>query len=169
MAYKQKRPFRSISILVPLNTPATLKMRQCNKELFHLLRRLRYSLHRGNGNTFYRIEPQDAPPTMPHGAYQLHAQLQMKMDAFLHSAPWEEFISRMRAESLASAVYQVEHKTNGEDVLLPPIGIYGPPPQSLTLPIPGNGTKIDLYHTPCFARQMLTAAVDTPVAQYPVE
>ncbi len=169
MTNKQTRPFRSISIIVPLNNPDTQENRQRNKKLYYLLRWLRYSLHRVNGNTFYRIEPQDAPPAMPHGAYRLHAQLQMKMDAFLHSTPWVELISRLRAESLASAVYLVEHKTNGEDAVLPPIGIYGPPPQPLTAPFSMNGTEIDLYHTPFFARHMLTTAIDTPVAQYPIK
>ena len=166
---KQTRPLRSISIIVPLNSPDTQEKRQRNKKLYYLLRWLRYSLHRGNGNTFYRIEPQDAPPTMPHGAYRLHAQLQMKMDAFLHSAPWEEFISRIRAESLASAVYLVEHKTNGVDVTLPPISIRDQHPRPLTLPIPMEGTEIDHCHTPHFARQMLTAPLDKPVNKYPVE
>lgn len=169
MPDKQTRLYRSISILVPLNPPASQENRQRNKKLYYLLRWLRYSLHRGNGNTFYRIKPQDAPPTMQHGAYRLHAQLQMKMDAFLHSAPWEEFISRMRAESLASAVYLVEHKTNGVDVTLPPIGISDQHPRPLALPIPMEGTEIDLYHTPYFARQMLTAPLDKPVEEYPVE
>ena len=169
MTNKQTRPFRSISILVPLNPPASQEKRQRNKKLYYLLRWLRYSLHRGNGNTFYRIEPQDAPACMPHGAYRLHAQLQMKMDAFLHSAPWEELISRMRAESLASAVYLVEHKTNGEDIALPPLRICGPAPQPLKLPDAMPGTEIDLCHTPYFARQMLTAPLDKPVEEYPVD
>ena len=166
---KQTRPFRSISIIVPLNNPDTQEKRQRNKKIYYLLRWLRYSLHRGNGNTFYRIEPQDAPACMPHGAYRLHAQLQMKMDAFLHAAPWEEFISRMRAESLASAVYQVEHKSNGEDVALPPLRIGSLHPRPLTLPIPMEGTEIDHCHTPHFARQMLTAPLDKPVEEYSVE
>lgn len=169
MTNKQTRPFRSISIIVPLNSPDTKKNRQRNKKLYYLLRWLRYSLHRGNGNTFYRIVPQDAPACMPHGAYRLHAQLQMKMDAFLHSAPWEEFISRMRAESLASAVYQVEHKTNGVDVTLPPISISDQHPRPPTLPMTMENTEIDLYHTPYFARQMLTVPLDKPVEEYSVE
>ena len=169
MTNKQTRPLRSISIFVPFNSPDTKKNRQRNKKLYYLLRWLRYSLHRGNGNTFYRIEPQDAPACMPHGTYRLHAQLQMKMNAFLHSAPWKEFISRMRAETLASAVYLVEHKTNGEDVALPPIRICGAWPKPLALPIPMRGTEIDLYHTPCFARHMLTTAIDTPIAQCPIK
>ena len=169
MPDKQTRLYRSISIIVPFNSPDTKKNRQRNKKLYYLLRWLRYSLHRGNGNTFYRIEPQDAPACMPHGAYRLHAQLQMKMDAFLHSAPWEEFISRMRAESLASAVYLVEHKTNGEDVALPPLRIGSLHPRPLTLPMTMENTEIDLYHTPYFARQMLTAPLDKPVEEYSVE
>ena len=169
MTNKQTRPFRSISIIVPLNSPDTQENRQRNKKLYYLLRWLRYGLQRGNGNSYCRIEPQDAPPTMPHGAYRLHAQLQMKRDAFLNSAPWVELISRLRAESLSSSVYLVEHKTNGEDVALAPIRICGAWPKPLALPIPMRGTEIDLFHTPCFARQMLTAAVDTPVSQYPVK
>ena len=105
---------------------------------------------------------------MPHGGYRLHAQLQMKLDAFLHSALWVELISRLRAESLSSAVYLVEHKTNGEDVALPPIRICGDWPKPLPLPIPMHGTEIDLFHTPCFARQVLTAPLDKPVNEYPV-
>ena len=169
MPDKQTRLYRSISILVPLNPPASQENQQRNKKLYYLLRWLRYGLHRGNGNTFYRIEPQDAPPTMPHGAYRLHAQLQMKMDVFLYSAPWKEFISRMRAESLASAVYLVEHKTNGEDVVLPPLRIGSLHPRPLTLPIPMEGTEIGHCHTPHFARQMLTVPLDMPVEEYPVD
>lgn len=169
MDYKQTRPFRSISILVPLNTPTTLEKRQRNNKLYYLLRWLRYGLHRGNGNSYCRIEPQDAPPTMPHGAYRLSAQIQSKLVDFLHSPRFTDFIARMKAESIAPAVYLVEHKTNGEDVALPPIRICGAWPKPLALPIPMRGTEIDLYHTPCFARHMLTAAVDTPVSQYPVK
>lgn len=169
MNYKQKRVYRSISILVPLNPPTSPEKRQCNKKLYHLLRWLRYNLYQGNGNAFYRLEPQEAPSCMPHGGYRLHAQLQMKRDAFLNSAPWVELISRLRAESLSSSVYLVEHKTNGEDVALPPIRICEAWPKPLPLPIPMRGTEIDLFHTPCFARQMLTAAVDTPISQYPVK
>ncbi len=169
MTNKQTRPLRSISIIVPFNSPDTQENRQRNKKLYYLLRWLRYGLHRGNGNSYCWIEPQEAPPTMPHGAYRLSAQLQMKMDAFLHSAPWEEFISRMRAESLASAVYLVEHKTNGEDVVLPPLRIGSLHPRPLTLPIPMEGTEIDHCHTPHFARQMLTAPLDKPVEEYSVE
>lgn len=169
MTNKQTRPFRSISIIVPLNSPDTKKNRQRNKKLYYLLRWLRYGLHRGNGNSYCWIEPQEAPPTMPHGAYRLHAQLQMKMDAFLHSAPWEELITRMRAESLASAVYLVEHKTNGEDVALYPLRIGSLHPRPLTLPILMEGTEIDHCHTPHFARQMLTAPLDKPVEEYSIE
>ena len=169
MTNKQTRPLRSISIFVPFNSPDTKKNRQRNKKLYYLLRWLRYSLHRGNGNTFYRIEPQDAPACMPHGAYRLHAQLQMKMNAFLHSAPWKEFISRMRAESLASAVYLVEHKTNGEDVAHPPLRIGSLLPRPLTLPMTMESTEIELYHTPYFARQGLIAPLDKPVEEYPAD
>ena len=169
MAYKQTRPFRSISILVPINNPATQEKRQRNNKLYYLLRWLRYGLHRGNGNSYCRIEPQDAPPTMPHGAYRLSAQIQSKLQGFLLSPRFTDFIARMKAESIAPAVYLVEHKTNGEDVALPPIRICGDWPKPLPLPIPMRGIEIDLYHTPCFARQMLTAAVDTPVSQYPVK
>ena len=135
MPSKQTRPFRSISILVPLNTPTTLEKRQCNKKLYHLLRWLRYGLHRGNGNSYCRIEPQDAPPTMPHGAYRLSAQIQSKLVDFLHSPRFTGFIARMKAEAIAPAVYLVEHKTNGEDVALPPIRICGDRPKPLALPI----------------------------------
>ena len=169
MDYKQTRPFRSISILVPLNPPASQEKRQRNKKLYYLLRWLRYGLHRGNGNAFYQIEPQDAPPTMPHGAYRLSAQIQSKLVDFLHSPRFTDFIARMQAESIAPAVYLVEHRTNGEDIALPPIRICGPSPQPLKLPNAMPGSEIDLYHTPYFARQMLTAAIDTPVAQYPVD
>ena len=169
MPSKQTLPFRSISILVPLNPPASQEKRQRNKKLYYLLRWLRYGLHRGNGNSYCRIEPQDAPPTMPHGAYRLSAQIQSKLQGFPLSSQFTGFIARMKAESIAPAVYLVEHKTNGEDVALPPIRICGAWSKPLALPIPMRGTEIDLYHTPCFARQMLTAAVDTPVSQYPVK
>ncbi len=169
MNYKHKRAYRSISILVPLNPPTSPEKRQCNKKLYHLLRWLRYNLHQGSGNAFYRLEPQEAPSCMPHGGYRLHAQLQMKLDAFLNSAPWVELISRLRAESLSSSVYLVEHKTNGKDAALPPIRICGDWPKPLALPIPMCGTEIDLCHTPFFARQMLTAPLDKPVNEYPVE
>ena len=169
MPDKQTRLYRSISIIVPLNNPDRLEERQRNKKLYYLLRWLRYGLHRGNGNSYCWIEPQDAPPTMPHGAYRLSAQLQSKLEAFLHSSRFTDFIARMKAESIAPAVYLVEHKPNGEDVALPPIRICGAWPKPLALPIPMRETEIDLYHTPCFARQMLTAAVDTPVSQYPVK
>ena len=88
MPNKQARPFRSISIIVPLNNPDTREKQQRNKKLYYLLRWLRYGLHQGNGNVYYRIEPQDAPVTMPHGAYRLSAQLQSKMENFLNSAPF---------------------------------------------------------------------------------
>lgn len=169
MTNKQTHPFRSISILVPINNPATQEKRQRNNKLYYLLRWLRYGLHRGNGNSYCWIEPQDAPPTMPHGAYRLSAQIQSKLVDFLHSPRFTDFIARMKAESIAPAVYLVEHKTNGEDVALPPIRICGDWPKPLPLPLPMRGTEIDLFHPPCFARQMLTAAVDTPVSQYPVK
>ena len=169
MPSKQTRPFRSISILVPLNPPASQEKRQRNKKLYYLLRWLRYGLHRGQGNSYCRIEPQDAPPMMPHGAYRLSAQIQSKLVDFLHSPRFTDFIARMKAESIAPAVYLVEHKTNGEDVALPPIRICGAWPKPLALPIPMRGTEIDLYHTPCFARQMLTAPLDKPVNEYSVE
>ncbi len=169
MTNKQTRPLRSISIFVPFNSPDTKKNRQRNKKLYYLLRWLRYSLHRGNGNTFYRIEPQDAPACMPHGTYRLSAQLQSKLDVFLNSAPFTDFIARMRAESIAPVVYLVEHKTNGVDVLLPPISISDQHPRPLALPIPMEGTAVDLYHTSYFARQMLTAPLDKPVEEYPVD
>ena len=169
MTNKQTRSFRSISIIVPFNSPDTKKNRQRNKKLYYLLRWLRYGLHLGNGNSYCRIEPQDAPPSMPHGAYRLSAQLQSKLDVFLNTAPFTDFIVRMRAESIAPAVYLVEHKTNGVDVALPPIRIGSHHPRPLTLPIPMGGTEIDLYHTPYFARQMLTAPLDKPVEQYPVD
>ena len=169
MPSKQTRPFRSISILAPLNPPASQEKRQRNKKLYYLLRWLRYGLHRGNGNSYSLIEPQDAPPTMPHGAYRLSAQIQSKLVDFLHSPRVTDFIAHMKAESIAPAVYLVEHKTNGEDVVLPPIRICGDWPKPLALPRPMRGTEIDIFHTPCFARQMLTAAVDTPVSQYPVK
>lgn len=169
MSNKQARPFRCISIIVPLNNPDRREERQRNKKLYYLLRWLRYGLHQGNGNAFYRIEPQEAPACMPHGAYRLSGQLQMKPANFQNSAPFTDFIARMKAESIAPAVYLVEHKTNGEDVALPPIRICGDWPKPLPLPLPMRGTEIDLFHPPCFARQMLTAAVDTPVSQYPVK
>lgn len=106
---------------------------------------------------------------MPHGAYRLSAQLQSKLEAFLHSSRFTDFIARMKAEAIAPAVYLVEHKTNGEDVALPPICICGDWPKPLTLPIPMHGTEIDHFHTPCFARQMLTAPLDKPVNEYSVE
>ena len=169
MVYNQKQVYQEIGIMVPLNNPATLEKRQRNKKLYYLLRWLRYSLHRGNGNSYCWIEPQEAPPTMPHGAYRLSAQIQSKLQGFLLSSQFTGFIARMKAESIAPAVYLVEHKTNGEDVALPPIRICGAWPKPLALPIPMRGTEIDLFHTPCFARQMLTAAIDTPVEQYPVD
>ncbi len=169
MSNTQKRPYRTISIIVPLNNPATREKQQRNKKLYYLLRWLRYGLHRGNGNAYYRIEPQNAPRIMPHGAYRLSAQLQSKMEDFLNSAPFTGFISRMQAETIAPAVYLVEHKTNGEDVAMPPIRISRHHPLPLTLPIPMDGTEIDLYHTPHFARQMLTAPLDMPVEEYPVD
>lgn len=169
MTYKQKRRCRTISIIVPFNNPATREKRQRNKKLYYLLRWLRYGLHRGNGNAYYRLSPQEAPPTMPHGAYRLQAQLQMKLEDFIASEPFAGFISRMQAEAIAPAVYLVEHKTNGEDVALPPIRICGAWPKPLPLPIPMSGTEIDLYHTPWFARQMLTAPLNKPVDEYPVE
>lgn len=167
MTYKQKRPSRTISIIVPLNNPATRGKRQRNKKLYYLLRWLRYGLHRANA--YYRLSPQEAPAAMPHGAYRLSAQLQMKMEDFLTSAPFAGFIARMQAEAIAPAVYLVEHKTNGVDVALPPIHICGAWPKPLPLPIPMSGTEIDLYHTPWFARQMLTAPLNKPVDEYPVE
>ncbi len=91
MTKKQTRPFRSISIIVPLNPPASQEKRQRNKKLYYLLRWLRYGLQRGNGNSYCRIEPQDAPPTMPHGAYRLSAQIQSKLVDFLHSPPVHRF------------------------------------------------------------------------------
>ena len=169
MSNTQKRPYRTISIIVPFNNPATREKRQRNKKLYYLLRWLRYGLQQGNGNVYYRIEPQDAPATMPHGAYRLSAQLQSKMEVFLNSAPFTVFITRMQAESISPAVYLVEHKTNGEDVALPPIRISSHHPRPLTLPIPMEGTEIDHYHTPHFARQMLTAPLDKPVEEYPVD
>lgn len=169
MSNTQKRPYRTISIIVPFNNPATREKRQRNKKLYYLLRWLRYSLPRGNGNAYYRVEPQEVPADMPHGAYRLQAQLQLKMDAFLASAPFAGFIARMKAEAIAPAVYLVEHKTNGEDVALPPICICGGQPKPLPLPIPMPGTEIDLFHTPCFARQMLTEPIDKSVDEYPVE
>ena len=169
MTSNQKRPYRTVSIIVPFNNPATREKRQRNKKLYYLLRWLRYGLHQGNGNVYYRIEPQDAPATMPHGAYRLSAQLQSKMEDFLNSAPFTVFITRMQAESISPAVYLVEHKTNGEDVALPPICICGDQPKPLSQPIPMTGTEIDHFHTPCFARQMLTAPLDKPVDEYPVE
>ena len=169
MSNTQKRPYRSISIIVPFNNPGTREKRQRNKKLYYLLRWLRYSLHRGNGNAYYRIEPHESPAAMPHGAYCLHVQLHMKVDTFLASTPFAGFIARMQAEAIAPAVYLVEHKTNGEDVALPPICICGNLPKPLPLPIPMQGTEIDRFHTPCFARQMLTAPLDKPVDEYPVE
>ena len=169
MADKQKQVYRRISILVPINNPATQEKRQRNNKLYYLLRWLRYVLHRGNGNSYCRIEPQDALPTMPHGTYRLSAQIQSKLQGFLLSSQFTGFIARMKAESIAPAVYLVEHKTNGEDVALPPIRICGAWPKPLALPIPMRGTEIDLYHTPCFARQMLTAPLDKPVNEYSVE
>ncbi len=169
MADKQKQAYRRISILVPLTPPASQEKRQRNKKLYYLLRWLRYGLHRGQGNSYCRIEPQDALPTMPHGAYRLSAQLQSKLEAFLHSSRFTDFIARMKAEAIAPAVYLVEHKTNGEDVALPPIRIFGDWPKPLPLPIPMHGTEIDHFHTPCFARQMLTAPLDKPVNEYSVE
>lgn len=167
MTYKQKRPSRTISIIVPLNNPATREKRQRNKKLYYLLRWLRYGLHRGNA--YYRLSPEEAPASMPHGAYRLSAQLQMKMEDFLTSAPFAGFIARMQAEAIAPAVYLVEHKTNGVDVALPPIHICGAWPKPLHQPILMRGTEIDLYHTPWFARQMLTAPLNKPVDEYPVE
>ncbi len=167
MTYKQKRPCRTISIIVPFNNPATREKRQRNKKLYYLLRWLRYGLHRGND--YYRLSPQEAPSIMPYGAYRLHAQLQMKLEDFIASVPFAGFISRMQAEAIAPAVYLVEHKTNGEDVALPPIRICGAWPKRLKLPITEYGTEIDLYHTPYFARQMLIAPLDKPVEEYPVE
>ena len=169
MSNTQKRPYRTISIIVPLNNPDTREKQQRNKKLYYLLRWLRYGLQQGNGNVYYRIEPQDAPATMPHGAYRLSAQIQSKMEVFLNSAPFTIFITRMQAESISPAVYLVEHKTNGEDVALPPIRISSLHPRPLTLPIPMEGTEIDHYHTPHFARQMLTAPLDKPVEEYPVD
>ncbi|MBQ3143768.1 MAG: hypothetical protein IJB89_04565 [Akkermansia sp.] len=169
MSNTQKRPYRTISIIVPFNTPSTREKRQRNKKLYYLLRWLRYSLPRGNGNAYYRMEPQEAPAAMPHGAYRLQAQLQMKMDTFLASAPFAEFIARMQAEAIAPAVYLVEHKTNGEDVALPRIRICEDQSKELSRPIPMTGTEIDRFHTPCFARQMLTAPLDKPVDEYPAE
>lgn len=169
MSNTQKRPYRTISIIVPFNNPDTREKRQRNKKLYYLQRWLRYSLPRGNGNAYYRVEPQEVPAAMPHGAYRLQAQLQLKMDAFLASAPFAGFIARMKAEAIAPAVYLVEHKTNGEDVALPPIRICGVQPKELSRPIPMPGTEIDRFHTPCFARQMLTAPLDKPVDEYPVE
>ena len=169
MSDTQKRPYRTISIIVPFNNPATREKRQRNKKLYYLLRWLRYGLHKGNGNVYYRIEAQDAPSTMPHGAYRLSAQLQMKLDVFLNSDPFTSFISRMQAESIAPAVYLVEHKTNGEDIPLPPIRISSHHPRPLSLPIPMGGKEIDLYHTPYFARQLLTALLYKPVKEYPVD
>ena len=169
MAYKQKRTYRSISILVPLNSPVSQEKRQRNNKLYYLLRWLRYGMQRGIGNTYRRIEPQEAPPTMPHGAYRLGAQLQSKLEDFLHSSRFTDFIARMKSEAIAPAVYLVEHKTNGEDVALPPVRICGDWPKPLPLPIPMHGTEIDLFHTPCFARQMLTAPLDKPVNEYPVK
>lgn len=169
MPNKQARPFRSISIIVPLNNPDRLEERQRNKKLYYLLRWLRYGLHQGNGNTYYRIEPKDAPPALPHGGYRLSAQLQMKLEDFQNSAPFTDFIARMQAESIAPAVYLVEHRTNGENIALPPLRICGPAPQPLKLPDAMPGTEIDLCHTPYFARQMLTAPLDKPVEEYPVD
>ena len=169
MPSKQTRPFRSISILVPINNPATQEKRQRNNKLYYLLRWLRYGLHRGQGNSYCRIEPLDALATMPHGAYRLSAQLQSKPEDFLHTSRFTDFIARMKAEAIAPAVYLVEHKTNGEDVALPPICICGGQPKPLSQPIPMTGTEIDHFHTPCFARQMLTAPLDKPVNEYPVE
>lgn len=166
---KQKRSYRTISIIVPFNNPATHEKRQRNKKLYYLLRWLRYSLHRGNGNEYYRLSPQETPADMPHGAYRLSAQLQSKLEDFLHSSRFTDFIARMQAEAIAPAVYLVERKTNGEDVALPPIRICGGQPKPLTLPIPMHGTEIDHFHTPCFARQMLTAPLDKPVNEYSVE
>lgn len=169
MSEQQRRPYRSISIVVPLNHPDSRENRQRNKKLYYLLRWLRYGLPRGNGNSYRRIEPQDAPPAMPHGAYRLCAQLQMKLEDFLASDSFAGVIDRMRAESIAPAVYLVEHKTNGEDVALPPIRICGAWPKPLHLPLPNCGTEIDLDHTPYFARQMLSAPIDKPVEEYPVD
>ena len=169
MADKQKRTNRSISILVPLNSPVSQEKRQRNNKLYYLLRWLRYGMQRGNGNTYRRIEPQEAPPTIPHGAYRLSAQLQSKLEDFLHSSRFTDCIARMKEEAIAPTVYLVEHKTNGEDVALQPIRICGDRPKPLPLPIPMHGTEIDLFHTPCFARQMLTAPLDKPVNEYPVE
>ena len=103
------------------------------------------------------------------GAYCLHAQLQLKMDAFLASVPFAGFIARMQAEAIAPAVYLVEHKASGEDVALPPVCLCGGQPKELSRLIPMPGTEIDRFHTPCFARQMLTAPLDEPVDEYPVE
>ena len=44
MVYNQKQTYQEISIMVPLNNPATLEKQQCNKKLYHLLRWLRYNL-----------------------------------------------------------------------------------------------------------------------------
>lgn len=166
MPNKQKRPYRTISIIVPLNDPAKREKRQRNKKLYYLLRRLRYSLHRGNGNTYRRIEPQDSPSSaMPHGAYRLSAQLQLKLEDFLTFAPFTGFITCLQAESIASVVYLVEHKTNGKDVILPPIRISRQRPRRLTQPIP-IGTEIDFHHIPYFARAGFSDFVDQPVEEY---
>lgn len=167
MSNKQKRPRRTISIIVPLNAPYTRANRQRNKKLYYLIRWLRYNLLRGNN--YYRIEPQDSPRSMPYGAYRLLAPLQQKLDDFISGSAMTDFLARMEAEAIAPAVHLIEHKTNGVDVVLPPIGISKAAPRPLSGDIPKKGTEIDLFHTPYFARQMLSAPLDKPVHEYPVD
>ena len=166
---QQYQGYRMLTVVVPLNPHNTLKGRQCNMKMHHLMRLRTYSLR----CHYYRMAPQPNA-ALRHGALCFRFRRQFKKEA-LPGQDWlTELTEKLQGEKLCPCVYVYDDGGVGDAEHLGTICIAPhtarPVAPTICAAVIRTGTDMNPTHVPHFARQMLIIPAKMPVvALHPTE
>ena len=159
---QQYQGYRMLTVVVPLNPHNTLKGRQCNMKMHHLMRLRTYRLR----CHYYRMAPQPNA-ALRHGALCFRFKRQFKIEALLEQKWINGLIESLQAEALCPCIFVYDDSGVGNATHLAtiPITANAPLPTAPTLLSEelGIGKNMDPAHVPVFALQRLIIPANTPV------
>lgn len=151
-----------LTVVVPLNPHNTMKGRQRNMKMHHLMRHRIYRL----GGRYYRLAPQKNA-ALRHGALCFRFMRQFKREALLDQDWLTELTATLQRENLCPCMYVYDDGGVGDARHLATVrisshaAIPGSPPISAAAI--QDGPSMDPANVPYFARQMLVNAAKIPV------
>lgn len=163
--------YRMMTLLVPLNAHDTKHNRRRNVKLKAVMRWYMYSVCPGN---YYRLAPQP-DPRLQYGALCISHKRSCKFEPerIYKLFKLELLLHYLRKDNLCPFVLVLDDGGVGEAISLPIISVHDSIETDIPIKIDAEqlhkGLNMNPYHTPYFARQMLSSNRDKPLESIEIQ